>query len=646
MNRNLTFLGCCFYALFFCMINEASAQNTEIPKKYYQAATIPDSLKHEADAVVRYSSDEITVTAPGKATVLHHDITTILNEKGNRAATMILYYDKKFNSIRNAQMQVYNAEGKLLKKYNKSDMYDRSATDESTMITGYRLLALQHTPASYPITIESSYEKNLNSYLDLNSWDIQETGFAVENASYKVSVKPELGFHFKNKNISIKPVKQKEGDLDTYTWQVKNLSCITAEDNVPGWCVLPKISFATNSFAYNGMAGDISSWQNFGKWLQALNEDVNTLSPERAVELQNLTANFKNDKQKAEFLYHYLQQNTRYVSIQLGIGGLKPFPASFVDAKKYGDCKALVNYMHAMLKAVHIPSYYAVVRAGENEEAADRDFPASPFNHVILCVPFKTDTTWLECTSNTQPFGKLGTFTENRNALLITENGGKLVNTPKSSNADNQLNSEVLITLNADGSAKAKVNFTGSGHYREVFTEVLPRLKTNQQKEFLIRFFDFRQPSELVYQAVSDSAGINKINLDLEYEQFYEMSAGSKQFYKPRIFNLCGETMPTAEKRKSDYYFSCPMQKTCTTTIQLPEGFKLETVPTNVNLKFSYGDYQSTYVYDTASNKIISTVKFNLNTQIVPAGKYKDLQEYFAAIAKAQSKKIVVAHQL
>ena len=646
MNRLATLYSCYFLVMFFCTIKEACAQNIDIPKKYYQAASIPDSLKKEANAVVRYSSEEVIVTAPGKATVVHHDVTTILNEKGNRAATMILYYDKKFNSIKNAQMQVYNADGKLIKKYSKSDMYDRSAMDGISIVTDYRLLAIEHTPASYPITIESSYEKNLNSYLDLNTWDIQETGYAVENASYKVSVKPELGFHFKNKNISIKPIKQKQGDLDTYTWQVQNLPSITAEDNVPGWCVLPKISFATNSFAYNGIPGDISTWQNFGKWLQALNEDVDTLSPERAVELQNMTANFKTDKQKAEFLYQYLQQNTRYVSIQLGIGGLKPFPASFVDVKKYGDCKALVNYMHAMLKAVHIPSYYAVIRAGENEEAADLDFPASPFNHAVLCIPFKNDTTWLECTSNTQPFGKLGTFTENRNALLITETGGKLVNTPKSSNADNQLNSEVYINLNADGSAKAKVTFTGSGHYREVFTEVLPRLKSNQQKEFLIRFFDFKQPSELAFQALSDSAGVNKISLDLEYDQFYELSTGSKQFYKPRLFNLCGETIPTAEKRKSDYYFSCPMQKTCTTTIQLPEGFKPENVPADINLKFNYGNYQSTYVYDSALNKIISKVKFNLNTQVIPSGKYKELQEYFTAIAKSQSKKIVVAHQL
>jgi hypothetical protein len=121
-----------------------------------------------------------------------------------------------------------------------------------------------------------------------------------------------------------------------------------------------------------------------------------------------MTDTIQSDKDKVRFLYRYLQQNMRYVSVQLGIGGLKPFPAMFVDQKKYGDCKALTNYMGALLRAVNIPSCYAIVNAGTNAKPADPKFPDNVFNHVILCVPLKNDTTWLECTSNTQPFGQLG----------------------------------------------------------------------------------------------------------------------------------------------------------------------------------------------------------------------------------------------
>src|SRR6202012_193753 len=190
------------------------------------------------------------------------------------------------------------------------------------------------------------------------------------------------------------------------------------------------------------------------------------LSPQRAAEVKKMTDTIKTDKEKAKFLYKYLQQNVRYVSIQLGIGGYKPFPATFVDEKKYGDCKALANYMRALLKAVNIPSYYAIIRAGTNQEPADFSFNENVFNHAIVCIPFKNDTTWLECTSNTSPFGKLGSFTENRNALLITEDGGKLVNTPRSTMQDNQFNSEVHLVLKPNGGATAELKLLGTGGYR------------------------------------------------------------------------------------------------------------------------------------------------------------------------------------
>ncbi len=94
----------------------------------------------------------------------------------------------------------------------------------------------------------------------------------------------------------------------------------------------------------------METWDNFGKWIQALNSGRQELPPATKAKIKELTAKAKTDEEKVKILYEYLQSKTRYVSIQLGIGGQQPFEASVVDQFGYGDCKALSNYMVAMLE--------------------------------------------------------------------------------------------------------------------------------------------------------------------------------------------------------------------------------------------------------------------------------------------------------
>jgi hypothetical protein len=118
--------------------------------------------------------------------------------------------------------------------------------------------------------------------------------------------------------------------------------------------------------------------------------------------------------------------------------------------------------------------------------------------------------------------------------------------------------------------------------------------------------------------------------------------AGDKQFYRPGVFALWHNVAPITEKRTSDFYFDFPLQKSCITTIDLPQGYEVESLPANASLKFSYGNYDISYVYNKDKNQVVSTAKFLLNTRMVPATQYTEMQQYFDAIAKAQNKKLVL----
>lgn len=640
-NKRLKYL--LFSLMMFAGINSrAYCQSKEIPKELYLASTIPDSLKEDANSVVRYAEVIVTVKGAGKETIKFHKIITVLNEKGDDEAEMSMGYNKKYNSYSNIEMRVYNENGVSIKKYRKSDMYDGSATGGETMVTDERFLAVKHTIAAYPQTIETEYEEDVSSNVDLGSWDIQEKEQAIQNSYYHLVIDTNAGFRYQNKNTAIKPKKQVINGMSDYSWVVSNLKAIKLEEGAESWRVLPKIYFAANNFEYYGVPGNINSWRSYGNWQKGLNSDVCSLPPQREAEIRKMTDSIKTDKEKAKFLYNYLQRNTRYVSIQLGIGGLKPFPATFVDEKKYGDCKALANYMVALLKAVNIPAYYAKVRSGANEEPYDPDFPFDLSNHIIVCVPFKGDTTWLECTSNTQQFGMLGPFTENRNALIVTDEGGKLVQTPRSSMQENQFNSETHIKLETDGSAKAQIRTLSTGEIRSLFVDYLPTYNVDKQKEALLNYLNIKQPSIFDFQLGNDQEGVKEVNLNLEYDKFCDIMAGDKQFYHTWVVNYWDFTVPIIDKRKTDYYFKYPLQGSSVTEIDLPAGFEVETLPSNQSLKFTYGNYEIKYVYDPSKNQVVSTAKFNLTNHVIPAAKYTEMQQYLDAVAKAQNKKLVI----
>ena len=176
-----------------------------------------------------------------------------------------------------------------------------------------------------------------------------------------------------------------------------------------------------------------------------------------------MTIEAESDYEKAKILYEYMQERTRYVSIQIGISGWQPFKALTVDKNGYGDCKALSNYMFAMLKAVGVKFHYAIVNAGEDSEGMIKEFSSNQFNHAILCIPNNSDTVWLECTSQVHPFGYIGSFTDDRDVLLISPHGGKPVHTKSYSREDNQQKRNAEITISSTGNIEAVVKTIYTG---------------------------------------------------------------------------------------------------------------------------------------------------------------------------------------
>ena len=531
----------------------------------YDIASIPENLKTGADVIKRYEKIEFEVKDFDKTKLKVQRVLTILNEDGKKALSLY-EYTTKYRTLDEAEVRLYDQFGIQSKKYKKKDFTRQGLRDGLVEDGYYNFIEIE--TSSYPITVEYVYEMTMTGTLKYPSYEIAAPGEAVQWSTLIVKCPIELGLRFKTQKTDLKPVKTEQEKVSIYTWEVKNLTALHAESgSVARRFSTPSVILAPNKFKFYSTFGDMSSWKSFGLWAYNLQNGLDEFPAERKSFFAELVKNADSEREKVTIVYDYLQKNFRYVSIQLGIGGCKPFPAKFTDEKKYGDCKGLSFYMSSVLKTLGIKSYTALINSGANSEPVDPSFPCNRFDHEILCVPQAKDTIWLECTSNTNEFNVLGSFTENRNALLLTENGGVLVATPKSRSASNSRSIRSDVILNEDGSGTIHAALFDKGEFRE-FDIMLADASRDDQKRLIVDWLKFKLPDDFEVQR-----SVDQTILRLNVEKISDFKAGMKMFLPARMHGYLLRTLPASTSRAMDYYFSYPYQLKDTT--DLPSSGRL-----------------------------------------------------------------------
>ncbi|HEY0246074.1 MAG TPA: DUF3857 domain-containing transglutaminase family protein [Mucilaginibacter sp.] len=433
----------------------------------YDASLISKDLLTYASAVIR--NQEINVEVKDLDNVIYHQKTaiTILNKNGDNLAHIAVIYDKS-NVIKYIKGVVYDEFGKQIRKFSESDFADQAAIHNFSLYEDTRVKHYTPPVNQYPYTIVYEYEQHSKQSLRLSDWLPNSSSIAaVENSTYTFTCKPDFNIRYKEFNVVEKvAIATNSTGLKTYTWHASNIKALRPEPFSPNnENYLTRVKIAPDNFEYEHIKGSFTNWQELGKWeYDKLLLNRQNLPQATIDHIKEITANITAPKLKAKRIYEYMQSKTHYISVQIGIGGYQPFTADEVDKLGYSDCKGLVNYTQAMLKAAGIDSWYCVVNSGDRKISMESDFASmNQGDHVILCLPFKNDTTWLECTNQTHPFGYLGAFTDDRVVLACTPQGGKLMHTCRYTANDNIQARKANFVLAADGKLSGSMTTTFKG---------------------------------------------------------------------------------------------------------------------------------------------------------------------------------------
>ncbi len=567
---------------------------------------------------------EITINRIDNVVLERSYSVNILNAYEEDLNNIKLYYDKD-TKIKQVQVEVKPLKGKV-KKYKKSD-FQNWANDGFSVVQDGRILYLPIQQASYPYTITVNYTYEISGTMFFPRWIPQKnTHHYVKEATIKITDLASINLRFEtfNMNPPIQIGNSYEATvnhLQPFEYEVFNQNRLD---------YYPSLYIIADSFSQHGYQGSMESWQSFGMFQESLNKDRNTLSADQLTEVKTLVQNKHTPLEKVQTVYDYLQDNSRYVSIQLGIGGWQPQETGFTHEKKYGDCKALSFYTKSLLEAVDIPSYYTVITAGKH-----KFYPISenvnPFaNHAILTVPLEQDTVWLECTSQSNPFGFTGTFTSDRQALLVDGNNSKLIKTKRYTADDNSLLSKYHINLKEDGTLDVELHKKLSGiqlsesglmHFDNLSTiEKENRMyDLNDIEHFKMAHFEVSKPSnEIVPEATVKVSGT--------VEKWFK--ANSKRvFFKLReYFAEADFSLPDVE-RKKPIYIQYPFTKTDTIQVTLPGNYTFENGVKTIQIDNEYGTYDLSQS-ENDSGQITIIRQFVLRKGSYPKESYGAMKEF------------------
>ncbi len=520
--------------------------------------------------------------------------------KGDDAGSVFIFYSKNEN-LNIGEAWIEDMRGNIIRKLKKNEITDRHAISYYALYQDDFVKEFQLRHNVYPYKIKYSYKISTFDFLFITNWlPFLKWNQPVKSARLTVEIPVDFAIKKKEENIS-PSTEETANNFVKYTWNTsfegKKRQKYVPESSLK----IPSVTIQPLDFKY-GKKGSWKSWETFGKWIRDLNANGEKLPLIEEQKVDQLLQGISDPKEKVRILYKYLQKETRYINIKINTGGLKSYPSEYVSANKYGDCKALSNFMVSLLNYAGIKSYYTLVNAGEEIEDFDKDFPTQAFNHVIVTVPFEKDTIFLECTNKNVPCGYLGTFTQGRNVLMVDGENSKLTTTPLLEPEDVVCSSTIEIY-------NSKINIT-SKQRGDLYENSLFYISETSKENIENYIHNIYSGNFDIGEYKFNITNPNKPEIDMHLS--LNKSNNLKSYGKNLILSSFPQNLPSIDAPNSSnintLQFDYPIVYRDTVIYHLEDIQSIKKSPENINLESPFGKYETTFNFSETKFILIKNI--------------------------------------
>ena len=637
-----------------------SAAGGDAPQWMHALVSAPLPAHDEkTDAVLLYSEKTVTVLSADKIKKTVRIAYKILRPGGRDYGVVAVPF--------NLHQKITSLHGWCIPAQGKDyEVKDKDAVEVSLpKVEGSELISdvkdkLLHIPAADPGNIIGyEYEIEEQPMVLQDIWSFQRE-IPVRESHYSLQV--PSGWEYKASWLNYPEAKPGPAGGNQWQWAVSDVKEIRKEDDMPpleGVAGQMIVSFfPPGGTAANGFA----TWQQMGNWYRNLTSGRLDASADIKQQVAALTASRNTPLAKMTAIAQFVQHDIRYVAIELGIGGFQPHSASDVFMHRYGDCKDKATLMSSMLHEIGVDSYYVVINSERGSVTPEMPAHVGGFDHVILAIklpdglsnpmlvatlqhPKLGKLLFFDPTNELTPFGQIGGYLQANYGLLVTPDGGELIEVPEQPPVMNSIQRTAKLALDATGTLKGDVQEVRVGDRAwserwalRTTTKDIDRIKPIER--LLAASISTFQ---ITHASIANLTHTDQpFGFDYSFEAAnYAKSAGNLLLVRPRVLgSKTSALLETKERRNFPVEFEGPAQDTDTFEIAIPAGYEVDDLPPPVDVDFSFASYHSKTV--VSGNAIRYNRTFEVKELSVPVSKADDLKRFYRIIAGDERNTVVL----
>jgi tetratricopeptide (TPR) repeat protein len=341
-------------------------------------------------------------------------------------------------------------------------------------------------------------------------------------------------------------------------------------------------------------------------------------------------------------VYDFVVSQTRYVGLEFGIHGYKPYRVDDVLRRRFGDCKDKASLMHALLAAVGVDSRIVLLRMKRLGRIAEAPASLAVFNHAILYVP-DLDL-WLDGTAAWSGSGDLPGEDRGASVLVVNPDGpARFGAIPEARPEENSVETRLEVALSPDGGAavagRSRIRGAQAPQYRRAYVSEHDR-RSQLEKAFNRTFPGLRVRSV----AISDLSRIEEdveMEFALEAPRYAQQDGGGLRFTPFGAAAGYVESWASLSERRHDLLVGEPGENRFSYRFALPPGFAVVELPED-----AAGDGpDAAYAvrYRAESGVVAMEGHVTLKSGRVPAERYPAFRALAAGIDRAFARRIRIA---